>query len=273
MNSQNDYEPLDAARILAELPLTAMPVSLHIAQDTGSTQDDALAAPAPAQGCAVFLAERQSAGRGRRGREWVSPPGANIYFSLSRRFARPLPSLAGLSLAVGVALAEGLRSLGFGQVRLKWPNDLWIDARKLGGILVQLRPEVGGGTGAVIGIGLNVRMPIEAGQAIDQPWCDLSEFSATPVSRNAVVAAMLAALLPALDEFEAQGLAHFLWRWQGLDALRGQHVQVQDGDRLISGLCQGVSGEGALRLECDDGSEVLVHGGEASLRPASKAPA
>ncbi len=273
MNSPSTFEPLDAARILAELPLTAMPVSLHIAQDTGSTQDDALAAPVPEQGCAMFLAERQSAGRGRRGREWVSPPGANIYFSLSRRFSRPLPSLAGLSLAVGVALAEGLRSLGFGQVRLKWPNDLWIESRKLGGILVQLRPEVGGGTGAVIGVGLNVHMPEDAAPSIDQPWCDLSQFSATPVSRNAVVAAMLAALLPALDEFDADGLAHFLWRWQGLDALRGQRVQVQDGERTISGTCLGVSSEGALRLECGDGSEVLVHGGEASLRPASKTSA
>ena len=268
MNAAAPFEALDAAQILADLPLDAMPVSLHIAQDTGSTQDDALAAAVPEQGCALFLAERQSAGRGRRGREWVSPPGANIYFSLSRRFSRPLPQLAGLSLAVGVALAEGLRSLGFGQVRLKWPNDLWIESRKLGGILVQLRPEVGGGTGAVIGVGLNVRMPAEAAQAIDQAWCDLSEFSATPVSRNAVVAALMASLLPALDEFDAHGLAHFLWRWQGLDALRGQRVQVLDGERRIEGLCLGVSGEGALRLEADDGSEVLVHGGEASLRPA-----
>ena len=268
MNLRAQFEALDAAKILADLPLTAMPVSLHIAQDTGSTQDDALAASVPDQGCALFLAERQSAGRGRRGREWVSPPGANIYFSLSRRFSRPLPSLAGLSLAVGVALAEGLRSLGFGQVRLKWPNDLWIESRKLGGILVQLRPEVGGGTGAVIGVGLNVRMPEEAAQSIDQPWCDLSQYSAEPVSRNAVLAALIGSLLPALEEFDAHGLAHFLWRWQGLDALRGQRVQVQDGERLISGVCLGVSGEGALRIESEAGSEVLVHGGEASLRPA-----
>lgn len=268
MNASLKFEPLDAAQILAELPLTAMPVSLHIAQDTGSTQDDALAADMPEQGCALFLAERQSAGRGRRGREWVSPPGANIYFSLSRRFFRPLPSLAGLSLAVGVALAEGLRSLGYGQVRLKWPNDLWIESRKLGGILVQLRPEVGGGTGAVIGVGLNVRMPDEAAQTIDQPWCDLSQFSAAPVSRNVVVAALIGSLLPALEQFDAHGLAHFLWRWQELDALRGQRVQVQDGDRVIAGVCLGVSSEGALRLEREDGSEVKVHGGEASLRPA-----
>ena len=268
MNLRAQFEALDAAKILADLPLTAMPVSLHIAQDTGSTQDDALAASVPDQGCALFLAERQSAGRGRRGREWVSPPGANIYFSLSRRFSRPLPSLAGLSLAVGVALAEGLRSLGFGQMRLKWPNDLWIESRKLGGILVQLRPEVGGGTGAVIGVGLNVRMPEEAAQSIDQPWCDLSQYSAEPVSRNAVLAALIASLLPALEEFDAHGLAPFLWRWQGLDALRGQRVQVQDGERLISGVCLGVSGEGAMRIESEDGSEVLVHGGEASLRPA-----
>ncbi len=268
MNAVAGFEPLDAARILADLPLEAMPVSLHIAQDTGSTQDDALAAAVPEQGCALFLAERQRAGRGRRGREWISPPGANLYFSLSRRFSRPLPALSGMSLAVGVALAEGLRSLGFGQVRLKWPNDLWIDARKLGGILVQLRPEVGGGSSAVIGVGLNVRMPEDAAQQIDQAWCDLSQFSAAPVSRNAVAAALMAALLPALDEFDAHGLAHFLWRWQGLDALRGQRVQVQDGARVIAGLCLGVAADGALRLEADDGSEVQVHGGEASLRPA-----
>ena len=161
--------------ILEALPAAARAqvASLQWLAETASTQADALAAPVPAQGCALFLADRQHAGQGRRGRAWISPPGANVYLSLSRRFAQPLPALSGLSLAAGIAVVEALHRLGVTEAGLKWPNDVLAGGRKLGGLLVNLRPDAGG-SAAIVGLGLNLRMPDEAGAAIDQPWCDLA---------------------------------------------------------------------------------------------------
>jgi BirA family biotin operon repressor/biotin-[acetyl-CoA-carboxylase] ligase len=259
---------LEAEAILAALPAAVAGdiASLHLADETASTQADALAAGVPGRGCAVFLAERQSAGQGRRGRRWISPPGAAIACSVSRRFRREAPAMAGLSLAVGVALAEALQALGLGAVRLKWPNDLVVAGRKLGGILVTLRAEREA-CSAVIGIGLNVRLPAEAAAAIDQPWCDLAEF-VDPPARNALVAALLAHVLPALEAFDAEGLVPFLPRWQALDALVGQTVQLLEGDTHVFGLCLGVAADGALRMRHPDGTVHDHYAGEASVRPA-----
>lgn len=261
--------PEDGAEpIVAALPATARAQlhSLSVLGQTVSTQADALAQPTPPLGCAVFIADRQSGGVGRHGRAWASPPDSNLYLSLSRRFARPMPDMAGLSLAVGVALVEALHAAGYPQVRLKWPNDLWVDGRKLGGILVQLRSQAGASE-AVIGFGLNLRMPAAAAAGIDQPWCDLSQLDGPGLTRDEAAALVLSRLLPALAEFEAQGLAPFLPRWQALDALRGRRVRVLDGERQHEGLCLGIDDTGALRVQ-DDSGERRFHGGEASLRPA-----
>ena len=259
---------LRAEAILAALPaaLAADVVACHVLDEAASTQSEALAVATPVHGCAVFMAERQTAGQGRRGRRWVSPPGAAIACSLSRRFARGPAGMAGLSLAVGVALAEALHSLGFAQVRLKWPNDLLAQGRKLGGVLVNLRAD-GEACGAVIGFGINVRMPADAGAAIDQPWCDLASLGETP-TRNGGVSALLAHLLPALDAFDADGLAPLLARWQPLDALVGQTVQLTEGDSHHVGLCLGIAGDGALRLRDAAGQVHDFYSGDASVRPA-----
>lgn len=265
----SEVELLDAdfiRRSLADAAITQL-ASLSIARETISTQIDAASAGAPAQGCAVFFAEYQSAGVGRNGRPWASPASANLYFSVSRRFSRPLSTMPGLSLVVGVAAAEALHAMGFDGVRLKWPNDLWVDARKLGGILVQLRNEPPG-CSAIIGMGLNVHMPDDAARRIDQAWCDLSQLGAGDVSRNEVAARLLGALLPALQRFDDEGLAPVLSRWQALDALHGEPVRVTDGVHQFEGLCLGIDDKGALRLRSEDGHERSFHGGEVSLRPA-----
>lgn len=241
--------------------------SLGIARETVSTQLDAASASAPGQGSAVFFAEYQSGGVGRNGRAWASPASANLYFSVSRRFSRPLSAMSGLSLAVGVAAAEALHGMAFTGVRLKWPNDLWVDARKLGGILVQLRNDPPGCI-AIIGMGLNVHMPADAAHHIDQAWCDLSQLGDAAVSRNEVAAQLLGALLPALQSFDHAGLAPFLSRWQALDALHGKPVRVADGVQVFEGMSLGVDANGALRLRGDGGQERSFHGGEVSLRPA-----
>ena len=237
--------------------------TIHIAEETDSTQSDALAAGVPAQGCALFLAEHQRAGQGRQGRAWISAPAeASLAMSLSRRFHRPLAAMSGLSLVVGIAVAEALALEG---VRLKWPNDLLADGRKLGGILVNLRAAPDGATDAVIGLGLNLRLPGDAG--IDQPWTDLARCGAPSRTRNALLALLLEHLLPALESFEGAGLEPFLPRWQRLDAWAGREVRVLDGERVHEGRLDGITPTGALRLRAG-GEECIFHSGEVSLRTA-----
>lgn len=262
-------ELLDAGKILGALsPCTREQLhSLALLFETDSTQIQALNKPAPERGCALWLAERQTAGQGRRGRIWASPLAAHFYLSLSRRFNASFAAMSGLSLVVGIVLAETLRQLGFPQVAVKWPNDLVVDGKKLGGILVQLRGVANGSCEAVIGVGINVRMPSNYAMTIDQPWCDLSQLaSGQAISRNELAIALLNDLLPALAAFEIHGLAPFLRRWPALDALCDQWVRVLDGDRTIEGQMLGITDAGALRLLQSDG-EHHYHSGEISVRP------
>ncbi|PPU30504.1 biotin--[acetyl-CoA-carboxylase] ligase [Xanthomonas sp. CFBP 7912] len=260
---------LDAARIRAAMPADAAVglAGLEVAWTLESTNTTLLARPAPEQGVEVLLAERQTGGRGRRGRQWASPLAAHIYLSASRRFSGGLGQLAGLSLAVGVAVAEALRGCGFADVGLKWPNDLLARERKLGGLLIEGGGEMAGNARAVIGLGLNVHMPPAAAATIDQPWVDLQMLAGRAVSRDTVVAAVLSGLLPALDLFEAQGLAPFLSRYAALDVLRGRTVQVEEAGTLHQGVALGLAADGALRVQLGD-AERLFHSGEVSVRPA-----
>jgi BirA family biotin operon repressor/biotin-[acetyl-CoA-carboxylase] ligase len=271
---QQPLELLDAAIIRSALPAAAGAAlaQLEVAWSLDSTNSELLRRETPAQGAAVLLAERQSGGRGRRGRDWASPLACNIYLSVARRFGGGLARLPGLSLVAGVASAEALHALGFADVRLKWPNDLVVASgdglRKLGGLLVEGGGEAAGPARAVMGLGLNVGMPPASAVAIDQPWVDLATLAGgrTP-SRNAVVAALLAHWLPALAEFDETGLAPFIDRYARLDALAGKAVLVHGNDRVRAGEALGLSGEGALRVRID-GSEQLVHAGEVSVRQA-----
>ncbi|TQS99190.1 bifunctional biotin--[acetyl-CoA-carboxylase] ligase/biotin operon repressor BirA [Xanthomonas perforans] len=260
---------LDAARIRAGMAPGAAAglAALDVAWTLESTNTTLLAQPAPEQGVAVLLAERQTGGRGRRGRQWTSPLGAHIYLSASRRFNGGLGQLAGLSLAVGVAVAEALRGCGFADVGLKWPNDLLARQRKLGGLLIEGGGEMAGNARAVIGLGLNVHMPATAADSIDQPWIDLDTLAGGPVSRDQVTAAVLSGLLPALDLFEAQGLAPFLGRYADLDVLHGRTVQVEEAGTHHRGVALGLAADGALRVQLGE-TVRLFHSGEVSVRPA-----
>lgn len=263
------FDAFDAAQLLAHLPdsTRSQIASLHVVAETTSTQADALAAPLPAQGCAIFIADRQTAGQGRQGRAWISPAGANIYLSVSRRFTHGLQSLSGLSLVAGVAVVEALQAMGIELVGLKWPNDLVADGRKLGGLLVQGRAE-GGASAAVIGLGLNVRMPTDVATAIEQPWCDLASLG-YDIPRVGILAGVITQLVAALAQFDAEGLVPFLPRWSQLDAFQGREARVLDGASVVSGTVLGIDANGALRMAvAGDGGERLFHAGELSLRPA-----
>lgn len=258
---------LDAACVRRALPEAAADGldALEVAWRVDSTNARLLAGSAPATGCRVLLAEQQTAGRGRRGRGWVTPLASGLALSLARRFQLPVARLGGLSLAVGVLVAEALREQGAAGVGLKWPNDLVAGGAKLGGILIEFGGELGGPVQAVIGVGLNVRLPAAAAGGIDQPWTDLRALG-LGADRNALAAAVLGRLLPGLDAFQSGGLGPFLPRFRVLDSLQGAAVRVLGGDGVVAGRAQGIDQEGRL-LVAVDGRLRAFHGGEVSLRP------
>ena len=272
-------ELLDAQVILGQLPDTvrAGVADLDVAWLIDSTNSELLRRPAAANGAQVLLAERQSGGRGRRGRSWESPLAANLYLSVARRFDAGLARLGGLGLVAGLAVAEALHAFGIDQVGLKWPNDLVVAAPtggllKLGGLLAEGGGENAGPVRAVIGIGLNVRMPAQTAAGIDQPWTDLHALAGDRLpSRNQLAAGCLARLLPALAEFDREGLASFLPRYAALDVLAGQQVQVHGFNGIREGIALGIAADGALRVQMDDG-EQAVHAGEVSIRPGGGRP-
>lgn len=269
---RHPLELLDAAAIRAQLTGTARAAlaGLEVAWSLDSTNSELLRRAAPATGCLVLLAERQSGGRGRRGRVWTSPLAAHLYLSLARSFSGGLVRLGGLSLVAGIAAAEALQASGIAGVRLKWPNDLVVEGRdglhKLGGLLVEGGGELAGPARAVVGLGLNVRMPAAFAPQIGQPWTDLAALCGQAPSRNTLAAALLSRLLPALDTFDRDGLAPFLPRYAALDALAGRAVAVQLHDGERRGVALGIDADGALRLRLDDGGECAFHSGEVSVR-------
>ena len=265
----NDFDTFDAASLLSRLDDATRAASIEVVDAIDSTNSELLRRRTPERGLVALFADSQHGGRGRQGRPWASPPGANLYLSVSRRFAGELARLGGLSLVAGIATAEAMRAIGAGGVGVKWPNDLVVDddgvLRKLGGILIEGGLQ-DGVVRAVIGIGLNVRMPAEAATAIDQPWTDLqAQIAGGAPAREAVAAALLASLAEALACFDAEGLAPFLPRFDALDALRGAQIDALIADRTVAGMAVGIADDGALRLRTDDGLQAL-HAGEVRVR-------
>jgi BirA family biotin operon repressor/biotin-[acetyl-CoA-carboxylase] ligase len=216
----------------------------------------------------VLVADRQSAGRGRRGRTWLSSPEASLTFSLLWRFPGPVSRLSGLSLAVGLGLAQALEALGVSGVRLKWPNDVLIQSKdgfaKLAGVLIELSSDRRG-TQAIIGIGLNLEAP--SGD-FPMPVTGLNQASSLALDRHAVLAAILASLVGILEKLTVEGFFCLKSKWQHYHAWQGQMVQIlADGAAPQVGRCLGVDDDGALLLETGAGIE-RIHSGDVSLRPA-----
>lgn len=264
---------LDESRIRSLLSSDAASVlaGLHLLLQTASTNqfllDRVKSADAHAQACFV---ERQTAGRGRRGREWVSPFAANIYMSMAWRFTLGVAALEGLSLAVGVAVCEALQAMGYEHLQLKWPNDILLNGRKLAGILIELAGDASGECFVVVGLGLNVNMPEPAAAQIDQPWTDLASISAGLPDRNGIAATLLNGLTPLLSGYERDGFGRYRGAWESRNAYQGQIVSLITPATTVSGVMLGVSDSGGLRLQVD-GLEQVHLGGEISLRPRCSA--
>lgn len=260
---------LDAGRILARMPPDRRRQigALHVDFETGSTQHNALQHAAPEQGVAVWLAECQTAGQGRRGKVWQSPPLSNIYCSVNRRFHCSIAALSGFSLAVAVMLAEALQDFSAEKVWVKWPNDIWLDESKCAGLLIQVRGEASGPCDVTVGFGVNVHMTDAAGSGIDQKWTTLSRHGLGDLDRNAMLAVLLESLLNGFERYESEGLSGFIGRWQELDGLKGKPVRLIGGAQPTEGIARGVDAEGALLLDCA-GERIRCHSGEVSVRVA-----
>lgn len=212
----------------------------------------------------VITAERQTAGRGRRGREWHSPFASNIYLSIGWTFQQGIAAVEGLSLAVGVAICRALMAVGMHDARLKWPNDILVDNKKLGGVLIELTGDPAGECHVVVGLGLNVSMPNVDIEKIDQPWVDLRECG-LEVERNLLVASLLKQLIPLLSTYEISRFLPYRDAWESLSAHTGKVVSLCSPVKIINGLMLGVTDSGSLRLELNGEEQVFV-GGEVSLR-------
>ncbi|NIE72850.1 biotin--[acetyl-CoA-carboxylase] synthetase [Pantoea sp. ICBG 1758] len=211
------------------------------------------------------VAEYQQAGRGRRGRKWFSPFGANLYLSMYWRLEQGPAAAMGLSLVIGIVMAEVIQSLGAENVRVKWPNDLYLNDRKLAGILVELTGKTGDAAQIVMGAGINLGMRGEGTSEINQGWINLQEAGVT-IDRNQLAASIINSLRAALPLFERDGLAPFIQRWEKLDNFINRPVKLLVGEREVYGIARGIDKQGGLLLEQEEVIKSWV-GGEISLRP------
>lgn len=268
--------PLDAVTVCALLPaeLRATLREGDCAGELDSTNAQLLARAAPPVGQFDFLtAEFQSAGRGRRGRSWLAPPGGAVCLSWNWSFEGLPAAMGALSLAVGVSALRALRGLGIDGVGLKWPNDLVTQQGKLGGILIEMRTESGGPVHVVVGIGLNVALPaalLATLREMGTAAADLVTLAAPspPPDRARLAAALIREGTAAARVFAAAGFEPFIDEYQSADALRDLPVTLQGSGPVASGVARGVDADGALRVE-HLGQIHRIIAGEVSVRASS----
>ncbi len=211
-----------------------------------------------------LLAEMQTSGRGRRGRQWHSPFGGQFIMSMYWRLDDGPHAAMGLSLAIGVAIVQALEAAGYNRLSLKWPNDIYMSGRKLAGILVEMSAAVGGLCHLVIGVGVNLNLPDDIIALLDQPCAHLSEQNLV-TDRNRLSTTIIRFLRENLALFETKGLTAFLSEWNRLDMFMDKPVKVLQGEQVIHGIYRGIDGQGNMLLLDDEGLRKFV-GGEISLR-------
>lgn len=251
---------LDEATIISMLPAGRVSV-LPVIDSTNQYLLDRISELSSGDAC---VAEYQQAGRGRRGRKWFSPFGSNLYLSMYWKLDQGPAAAMGLSLVIGIVMAEVLQRLGAEDVRVKWPNDLYLKDRKLAGILVELTGKTGDAAQLVIGAGINLKMREPVADTINQGWINLQE-AGVNIDRNELTATLLKELRAALLHFEKEGLAPFITRWRGLDNFLDRPVKLLIGDQEVHGIERGIDQQGALLLE-QEGIIKPYIGGEISLR-------
>ncbi|WP_028695396.1 bifunctional biotin--[acetyl-CoA-carboxylase] ligase/biotin operon repressor BirA [Pseudomonas cremoricolorata] len=253
---------LSAQTIVSDASHAPWPVFIH--DEIDSTNAEGLRMAARGQSTPfVVLAERQNAGRGRRGRQWVSPFAENLYYSAVLRIEGGMRQLEGLSLVVGLTVMRVLHVLGVKQAGLKWPNDVLVADRKIAGILLELVGDPADVCHVVLGIGVNVNM--QATDQVDQPWTSMRCETGATVDRNHLVALLSGELERELKKHQAHGFAVFQAEWERAHLWQGRTVSLIAGTSRIDGVVKGVDAHGGLRLDLN-GIEKSFSGGELSLR-------
>ncbi|MDR1934998.1 MAG: biotin--[acetyl-CoA-carboxylase] ligase [Candidatus Accumulibacter sp.] len=260
---------IDPSRVNALLAEACGRFEIVAVAECASTNTELMRQAADAPSGRVLVADRQTAGRGSRGRAWVASPESSLTFSVLWTFPGALARLSGLSLAVGVAVARALARCGAGGVTLKWPNDVLYGDAKLGGILVELKAD-GETARAVVGIGLNLRLPESIGEigAAALPPAALEQIVAAPPDRHLVLAGVLTELARVFDGFAAHGFAGLREAWHALHAWQDRPVRVlRDGRVEKQGVCAGADADGALLLRTAAGLERCLSGDVSLRRP------
>lgn len=248
---------------------------LFLFEKTDSTNEQAMLKVK--QGCALPLAcfaEEQTQGRGRRGKVWVSPPGASVYLSLAWKFDLSVNDLGCLSLAIGVAVARVLKSIGLKQVGLKWPNDVLVDDKKIAGILIETSQITNKTTTAIIGVGLNFKLPDKLPNVPAQPWTDIvSSLSEAlllkkKLGRNKIASLLLQECMAVCESF-AQTRQELMIEYQQYDICLQQAVNVYlENAPIMQGVVIGFETNGEIRIRIND-KERLFNSADISLRKAS----
>lgn len=218
----------------------------------------------------VVVASSQTAGRGRRGRQWLSPKNSGIYMSVTRRFSLDANALQSLSLVTAISMLEALQELGAQGLQLKWPNDVLFESKKLAGILLELQQKEASRF-VVFGIGVNIELSVDSINSIDRPVTDLHSIIEDVPSRTILLAALLNHLCRNLGEYESSGFSSFEERWNSLDCYHMTDIEIQNGETRLLGKSLGVDAGGSLLLQTAQGIK-SINGGEVfpSLRPVSE---
>lgn len=260
------FKPLREANIRRYVSSELEPLSLHVLAEVDST-NRFLKDMASGHGLAVACSEKQTQGRGRFGRTWQSPFGENIYLSSRWTLDCCLSRLSALSLVISLALVDGLRAfIGDKDLRIKWPNDLLWQDKKLCGVLIEAVAEPHAYTELVIGVGLNVNSDTHNTPLPDRLWCSLYEMTGQHFDRNEIIASLLTAIHRYLTRFMAEGFACFHQQWQALDYLQGQHIECVQAGSTIRGLVTGVTMQGQLCLVDEHGVTQHLSSGDTSLK-------
>ncbi|MBB1371535.1 bifunctional biotin--[acetyl-CoA-carboxylase] ligase/biotin operon repressor BirA [Pseudoalteromonas sp. SR45-4] len=249
------------------LGATTAKVEVHpIIDSTNSELMRRIQAKTELESGTVIVAEMQQLGRGRRGRVWQSPFGANLYYSYFWRLDDGIQAAMGVSIVIGLAVYDAIKALYNIEVELKWPNDIYLNKQKLAGVLVELDAQPQGPCQLVIGIGINLQMPESFSQHIDQAWTDLSQHT-QQLNKNQLVASLTYYLEQRLEQYSESGLQSMHQQWNALNAFAGECVELNTGHRSWRGICEGIDPQGGIRIR-QDGEVKSYYGGEISLRKA-----
>ncbi len=261
---------LERSRVLQQLGAAAAEFRdrLHVLDEVDSTNRYLAEYTPPTKviNGTTCLAEAQLSGRGRRGRAWVATPYRNLMLSMAWRFPSGPNIISGLSLAAGVAVSQALEEYGVTDARLKWPNDVLWDGRKLAGLLADVQGEAAGPTLVILGVGVNGYISRNDARHIDQPWVDLQNIIGEPVDRNRLAALVIRHLRRMFQLFAQKGFAPFREPWQSRHFYHDRRVRLIQGERQVLGTVEGVDETGGLIIRHAKGKQVY-HSGEISMRP------